>query len=338
MDRREVGCGGNSAVSEEGLDAGAVDGFGQADDVNEPADGAVGERQGGKCESGNAGEKDVVAFGGGAAEGKNFVDAAELDAAKGAGDVGEPIVEADGWCRCGIGAATFHPSNERLLLGASALIAETAEMVGVGLGVGENGAAFAGGDLLVGIEAEYGEIAEAAGAVVLDFRPDGFGGVFNDGKVVVCGQIAKRRHVGGDAEGVDDQDGASARGEDALDGCRREVEGDGIDVGEDGYGADLKNSSGDGDESEGWNDDFVPFSDAESEQGHVQAGCAAADGDCVGDGVIGGECGLEGGQFGAEAEMRRAQNGGNSVDFGFGDVGRAERDLRSQACVPKFAS
>ena len=136
-------------------------------------------------------------------------------------------------------------------------------------------------------------------------------------------------HVGGDAEGVDDEDGAGARGEDALDGGGREVEGDGIDVGEDGRGADVEDGVGDGDEGEGGNDDFVAFADAESEQGHVQAGGAAADGDGVGDGVVVGEGGFEGGEFGAEAEVRRAQDGGDGVDFGFGDVGRAERDVRN---------
>ena len=81
--------------SEEGLDAGAVGGFGQADDEDEPADGAVRQGERGQLQAGNAGEESVVAFGGGAAEGEDLVDAAELDAAEGAGDVGEAVVEAD---------------------------------------------------------------------------------------------------------------------------------------------------------------------------------------------------------------------------------------------------
>ncbi len=88
----------------------------------------------------------------------------------------------------------------------------------------------------------------------------------------------------------------------------------------------MEDGVGDGDECEGGDDDFVAFTDAKGEQGHVKAGGAAADGDGVGDGVICGEGGFEGSEFGAEAEVGRAQHGSDGGDFGFGDVGGAERD------------
>ena len=53
---------------------------------------------------------------------------------------------------------------------------------------------------------------------------------------------------------------------------------------------------------------------------------AAADGDGVGDGVVGGESGFEGDEFGAEAEVGSAQDGSDGVDFCFGDVWSGERD------------
>ncbi len=37
----------------------------------------------------------MVTLGGGATEGEDFVDTAELNAAEGAGDVGEAVVESD---------------------------------------------------------------------------------------------------------------------------------------------------------------------------------------------------------------------------------------------------
>ena len=151
------------------------------------------------------------------------------------------------------------------------------------------------------------------------------------------GEVAEGGHVGGDAEGVDDEDGAGSRGEDAFDRGGREVEGDGIDVGEDRCGADVQDGVGDGDEGEGRDDDFIAFSDAEGEQGHVQACGAAADGDGVGDGVVCGKGGFERGEFGAEAEMGCAQDGGDGGDFGFGDVGEAERDGRIQIRVLDLA-
>ena len=45
---------------------------------------------------------------------------------------------------------------------ASPLVAQAAEAVGMELGVGQDGSALAGGDLLVGVEAEDGEIAETS--------------------------------------------------------------------------------------------------------------------------------------------------------------------------------
>ena len=70
------------------------------------------------------------------------------------------------------------------------MIPEAAKTVGVELGVGQNGAPFAGGDLFVGIEAEDGEIAEGADAALMDFGADGFAGVFEDYEILSVGEVA----------------------------------------------------------------------------------------------------------------------------------------------------
>ena len=80
-------------------------------------------------------------------------------------------------------------------------------MVGI---VGEDGAAFTGGELLVGIETEDGQVAEAAGKAALKLGADGFTCVFNEREVVAAGDGLERVHVGGDAEGVHNEDGAGA--------------------------------------------------------------------------------------------------------------------------------
>jgi len=58
----------------------------------------------------------------------------------------------------------------------------------------------------------------------------------------------------------------------------------------------------------------------------MQAGGAGAYGYSVGDGVILGKCGFKCGEFGAERQVRRAEDGGDGVDVGLGDVGGAEWD------------
>ena len=72
-----------------------------------------------------------------------------------------------------------------------ALISQAPETVGVGLGVGEYCAAFSGGDLFVGIEAEDREIAEGADAALVDFGTDGFAGVLDDDESMVRGEFAE---------------------------------------------------------------------------------------------------------------------------------------------------
>jgi len=206
-------------------------------------------------------------------------------------------------------------------IGISALIAKAAEAGGVDGIVGQDGSAFACGDLLVGIEAKDGKVAEGSGWTGVELCADGFASVLKDEQGVAAGDGLECVHVGGDAEGMDDEDGAGSGGDGSLDGTRREVERDGVDVGEDWRCAHLENRVGYSDEGKGWDDDFVALADAEGEQGQMQARGAGAYGNGVGDGVKLGECGFKGREFGAERQVRRAEDGGDCVDLRLGDVG-----------------
>jgi len=154
---------------------------------------------------------------------------------------------------------------------AAPLIAQAAQARGVAGVAGQHRAAFAGSDLLVGIEAEDGERAECAHAARIrgftELRADRFAGVFHDDQIVPAGDRLECVHVGGDAEGVDDEQGARAWGDGLLDGGGIEVEGDRVDLREDRRCADLEHRVGDGYKSEGGNDDLIARANAQREQG-----------------------------------------------------------------------
>jgi hypothetical protein len=95
----------------------------------------------------------------------------------------------------------------------------------------------------------------------------------------------------------------------------------------------LEDRIGYGDESERGHDDFVALADAQGEQSKVQASGAGADADGMGHGVVGGQCCLKRRQFGTHAEVRRAQNGGDGVDLGLGDVGAGQLNHLMLICI-----
>ena len=141
-------------------------------------------------------------------------------------------------------------------------------------------------------------------------------------------KIFERVHVRGDAEGVNDENGARAGSDGPLDGGGVEIEGDGIDLRKDRRGAHLKHGVGHGDKGKGRQDDFVALADAQREQRQMQAGCAGTDGYSVLNAVIRGQLRLERRELRTPAKMRRAQDGSNGRDLGLGDVGRGEGNAR----------
>ncbi len=73
-------------------------------------------------------------------------------------------------------------------------------------------AALAGGEVLVGEEAEAADVTPGAEVATVQPGPGGVGGVFDDGQVVAPGNVEDLGHAAGIAAVVDDQDGFGARG------------------------------------------------------------------------------------------------------------------------------
>ena len=310
MDGSKVARGGDATAGKLSLHVIAADEFRQTHHVDEPAYGAARESERREFEAWNAVEKRVVSRSGSLAESEHLSDAAELHTSQRASQFREPVVVTD--------LSVVEPACGRL----TTLIAQTAQTIGMSAVVSQHCAAFAGGELLVGIEAKYCHIAKAAGAVVVEFGADGLTGVFNEDKAVTAGEITERVHIGRNAKGVDNQNGAGARRDGAGHGGGIEVEGDGVNLGKDGRGANLENCVGHGHKCKGGHDYLVAFADAEREQSEMETGGAGADGYGIGHGVISGQGGFKGWKLGSKAEVRRTQNCGDGIDFGLRDVRR----------------
>lgn len=83
----------------------------------------------------------------------------------------------------------------------------------------------------------------------------------------MLGEGEERGHVGGAAEGVDDEEGAGAGGDGGFDSCGRKVEGAGVDVDEDRGGALVADGVGGGDEGEGGDENLVTLTDVQGLDG-----------------------------------------------------------------------
>lgn len=260
----------------------------EADDEDEP--GHVGfVVEGGEDEVAVVDEALHVPVGDAAAGFEDFVEALDLYDAECGVDLGEAVVESE----AGVGEPVH---------AVAALVAEGAAHRGeVGV-VGDDHAAFAGGDLFVGVEAEDSAEAEGADLAFSGCAAEAFAAVFDEGEVVFFGECFLGVHAGGVAEGFDGDDGFGAGGDGAAEAGDVEVVGFGVDVDEDGFGADEEDAVGGGDEGEGGGDDFVAFFDAGGEHGDVEAGGAGGDGDTESAVCDAGTGGFELFDFGADGE------------------------------------
>jgi len=280
----------------------------QADDEDEPAhDGVVVGCW--EDEVGFVEEVADVLVGDALAGVDDFGEALHLDDADGGVEVAEAVIVAE----AGVG----EPTATRV----AALVAEGAAHVGEFFVVGDDHAAFAGGDLFIGVEAEDADAAEGADLAAFVGTAEAFAGVFDEGDFVAGGDGGDFVHADGVAEGFDGEDGFGFGGDGGFDFVGIEVEGLGVDVDEDGSGADHLDDVGGGDEGEGGGDDLVAGADVQGEEAAVEAGGAGGDGD----GFVDVEVVLEGvfelGAFGAQGEMAGFQNVDDGLDFGVGDVG-----------------
>ena len=79
--------------------------------------------------------------------------------------------------------------------------------------VGEEHAAFAGVEVLAGLEAEAADVANGPEAAVSPRCAVGVGGVLDDAQVVLLGDREHGVHVAGQAAEVDDENGAGLVGD-----------------------------------------------------------------------------------------------------------------------------
>jgi hypothetical protein len=155
---------------------------------------------------------------------------------------------------------------EPIAVGQAPLVSQAAQARRVSGIAREHCAAFAGGDLLVGIKAEDGEIAETAHAAMVEFGADGLAGVFDEGEAMPARNALKRLHVGRNAECVNGQDGARARGNGLFHGRRIEIERDGIDLGKNRRCAYLEHGVSHGYKCERGDNDLIALAYAQRKQ------------------------------------------------------------------------
>ena len=140
----------------------------------------------------------------------------------------------------------------------AAVNAKHLETLGHGGIVGGDQAAIAGSAEIFGRkETEAAKIAEGSGEAAVVARADGLRGVFHDKKIFGFGDGEDGSEIGGKPEEMDGHDGFGVCGDGGFDIFGIEIEGDGIDVDEDGLGAELEDGAGGGNEAEGSGDDLV---------------------------------------------------------------------------------
>jgi len=303
-------CG--AEVDHEGVAGAGVKEVAEADDKDEPAhEGVFGD--GGEDEVAAGHEADDVMVRDAAAVFEEFVEAAELGDAEGGVDFAEAVVVAE--------ALVGEPG-----LAFAALVSEGAAGLGEAFIVGDDHAAFAGGDLFIGVEAEDASAAEGADHAFAGASAEAFAGIFDEDDLVFLGELFEFGDAAGVAEDFDADDGLGFGGEGGGEFIEVDVEGFRVDIDEDGFSSDVEDAVGGGDEGEGGGDDFVVGADAGGDHSAVEACGAGGDADGV---LSGGEFGAEGFELfdsGPDGESGGIEDIDDGVDFALCDVGLREGD------------
>lgn len=240
VDRDEVGSAGHAVGVEAGDELVAIDARIESDDVDEPAHAGGFGRDEWDGDGIDVAEALGVPGSDLGASGEDIVQPGDLAATEGGAHLVEAVVVPE--------ADVIHPGSGVV----ASLIGEASKDLGVRVVVGDDDTALAGGHLLVGIEGEDGgfDVRIAADAVAVAFGSDGLAGVLYDREVVLAGDGSDRIDVARLAEDINGNDGASAIGHLRLDPGGVDVEGIGIDVGENGRRALIDRAVCGGDETE----------------------------------------------------------------------------------------
>ncbi len=113
-------------------------------------------------------------------------------------------------------------------------------------------------------------MADRAGAAAFEFGADRLGGVLDNHELMLLGDLHQGVHVGHLAVEVHGHDGARAGGDFCLDLRHVQVVGGGINIHEDGRGADARDGAGGGEEGVGRGDDLVARADPLGHQADEQ--------------------------------------------------------------------
>ena len=211
--------------------------------------------------------------------------------------------------------------------GDAALVALAAQSRGGVAAVGDQHSALAGRQLLVGVEAEGGEVAARPDppAVRVD-RPERLAGVLEDPEAVLRRGSLELGHRRRRAEDVDREDPDRALADGGGRGIRIDVERLGLDVAEGGPDPLVEEAVGGGDEAQRAGQDLVALAPAERPDPEVKGGRPARDRDRVPDPEPLGEPALEALDHRAQREPARAQDLEHQLLLARVDLRAGERD------------
>ena len=161
-----------------------------------------------------------------------------------------------------------------------------------------------GSEVFGGVEGEPAGLADGTGGSEGVAGAEGLSGVFEDGDTQWAREVEDGVHIGALAEEVDGNNGFGLRilGESGGEGGDGKVKGGGIDIDEDGSGAEAGDATGGGEESVWGSDDDITGGDIEGHEKEELGICATGASDGVGDADIIGDGFFKGFSMGAEDE------------------------------------
>ena len=201
---------------------------------------------------------------------------------------------------------------------AHAVLAQHPHVLGQFVRISGDHAGVSGGaQVFCGIKAEGGGGAECPRFHSLPLRAPGLGGVFNEGQVMLSSETGKRGPIGALAVKMNRQDGldrfALRAFQNGLHGVRVQVEGSGVDVGQNRSGAGAEDGAHRGEEAERGGDDGRTGADSGGGQGQPEGIGARGAAQRVGHAqlLLGGA--LKGGYRLAKDELLRLKHVGDRI-------------------------